>query len=135
MKLTGAAPPRPSLARIANLTRQVLASGEYEGAIWTQGSPQVEETAYWFNLLVDTPKPICGNAAQRLSLSGQRRVGRVGRDQRLAQRVRRGGSGGQSRGEGSDCKLTKHGASSRQKVKARGRWKPGSRGMKASAIE
>jgi hypothetical protein len=33
--------------------------------IWTQGSPQVEESAYWFNLLVDTTLPICGNAAQR----------------------------------------------------------------------
>jgi len=29
------------------------------------GSPQVEESAYWFNLLIDTTLPICGNAAQR----------------------------------------------------------------------
>jgi len=29
------------------------------------GSPQVEESAYWFNLLIDTPLPICGNSAQR----------------------------------------------------------------------
>jgi hypothetical protein len=33
--------------------------------IWTQGSPQIEESAYWFNLLIDTTLPICGNAAQR----------------------------------------------------------------------
>jgi hypothetical protein len=33
--------------------------------IWTQGSPQVEESAYWFNLLIDTALPICCNAAQR----------------------------------------------------------------------
>src|SRR5690606_10354165 len=31
----------------------------------TQGSPQVEETAYWLSLLIDTTLPICGNAAQR----------------------------------------------------------------------
>ena len=33
--------------------------------IWTQGSPDVEDSAYWFNLLIDTDKPICGVAAQR----------------------------------------------------------------------
>jgi L-asparaginase/Glu-tRNA(Gln) amidotransferase subunit D len=37
----------------------------YDGVIWTQGSPQMEESAYWFNLLIDTTKPICGNSAQR----------------------------------------------------------------------
>ena len=40
-------------------------SGKYDGAIWTQGSPRIEETIYWFNLLIDTTLPICGNAAQR----------------------------------------------------------------------
>ena len=58
-------PPRPSLAPLTNAARQILASGKYEGAIFTQGSPQVEETAYWFNLLIDTTVPICGTAAQR----------------------------------------------------------------------
>jgi L-asparaginase len=43
----------------------VLGSGTYAGAIWTQGSPRIEETVYWLNLLVDTPLPICGNASQR----------------------------------------------------------------------
>jgi L-asparaginase len=61
----GASPPRPSLARIANVTRRILASGKYQGAIWTQGSPRIEETIYWFNLVLDTTLPICGNAAQR----------------------------------------------------------------------
>ncbi len=42
-----------------------MSSGKYDGAIFTQGSPAVEETAYWFNLLIDTTLPICGNAAQR----------------------------------------------------------------------
>jgi L-asparaginase len=60
-----ASPPRPSLARATNRVQQILASGKYDGAIWTEGSPRVEETIYWFNLLIDTTVPICGNAAQR----------------------------------------------------------------------
>jgi hypothetical protein len=60
-----ASPPRPALARIANAVQRVLASGKYAGAIWTQGSPRIEETVYWLNLLVDTTLPICGNASQR----------------------------------------------------------------------
>jgi L-asparaginase/Glu-tRNA(Gln) amidotransferase subunit D len=60
-----ASPPRPSLARLTNIVQRVLSSGDYDGAIWTQGSPRIEETLYWFNLLLDTTLPICGNAAQR----------------------------------------------------------------------
>ena len=59
------APPRPALARATNMAQKVMSSGKYDGAIFTQGSPAVEETAYWFNLLIDTTLPICGNAAQR----------------------------------------------------------------------
>jgi hypothetical protein len=59
-------PPKSALARIVNRTRAILASGDYDGAIWTQGSPRIEETLYWFNLLLDTTLPICGNAAQRV---------------------------------------------------------------------
>ncbi len=59
------APARPALAKITNDTQAIAASGMYDGLIWTQGSPQVEETAYWFSLLIDTTLPICGNAAQR----------------------------------------------------------------------
>jgi hypothetical protein len=58
------APPRPALARV-NIAQKVMSSGKYDGAIFTQGSPAVEETAYWLNLLIDTTLPICGNAAQR----------------------------------------------------------------------
>jgi L-asparaginase len=61
----GTAPPLPSLARITNETRRILASRAYDGAIWTQGSPRIEETMYWFNLVLDTTLPVCGNAAQR----------------------------------------------------------------------
>jgi hypothetical protein len=59
------APPRPSLAKATNDMQALVSSGDYDGVIWTQGSPQVEESAYWFNLLIDTTLPICGNAAQR----------------------------------------------------------------------
>ena len=61
----GPAPPRPALARIANAVQRLLATGKYAGAIWTQGSPRIEETVYWLHLLVDTTLPICGNASQR----------------------------------------------------------------------
>jgi L-asparaginase len=61
----GEAPPRPALARLTNAARRVFDSAKYDGAIYTQGSPQIEEVAYWFNLLIDTTIPICGNAAQR----------------------------------------------------------------------
>ena len=57
--------PRPTLARATNAVQQIVASGKYDGAIWTEGSPRIEETIYWFNLLIDTTLPICGNAAQR----------------------------------------------------------------------
>ena len=59
------APPRPALAEIANTVQRILAGGEYIGAIWSQGSPRIEETMYWLQLLLDTTLPVCGNAAQR----------------------------------------------------------------------
>ncbi len=61
----GSQPPRPALARITNRVQAVMDDPAYDGAIWTQGSPNVEETSYWFNLLIDTRKPIACNAAQR----------------------------------------------------------------------
>jgi L-asparaginase len=61
----GQSPPRPALAHLVNYLQRVLSGGQYDGAIWTQGSPRVEETTYWFNLLLDVTVPICGNAAQR----------------------------------------------------------------------
>jgi hypothetical protein len=58
-------PPRPMLAKVTNDMQALVSGNDYDGVIWTQGSPAVEESAYWFNLLIDTTKPICGNAAQR----------------------------------------------------------------------
>ena len=45
--------------------QRALTSGRYAGAIWLEGSPNVEETTYWLNLLIDTPVPVVGNASQR----------------------------------------------------------------------
>lgn len=56
---------RQGLAKSANAATDILNSGKHDGAIWTEGSPNIEDSMYWFNLLVDTTLPICGNAAQR----------------------------------------------------------------------
>lgn len=61
----GMSPPRMTLARITNMAQKILGDGAYDGAIWTQGSPRIEETMYWFNLALDVTVPICGNASQR----------------------------------------------------------------------
>jgi len=66
------------LARTCNSVNRALSSGKYEGAIWLEGSPHLEETMYWLSLLVDTDLPIAGNAAQRthgmLSADGDRNI-------------------------------------------------------------
>ena len=61
----GSRPAAPGVAKATNDMQALASSGDYDGVIWTQGSPQVEESAYWFNLLIDTELPICCNAAQR----------------------------------------------------------------------
>lgn len=58
-------PPMSALARVTNAVQCALASGRYLGAIWLEGSPFVEETTYWLNLLIDTTVPIVGNSSQR----------------------------------------------------------------------
>lgn len=58
-------PPIATLARLTNVVQQALKSGTYAGAIWLEGSPFVEETTYWLNLLIDTTVPIVGNSSQR----------------------------------------------------------------------
>jgi hypothetical protein len=59
----------PTLAALAKLTstvQHVLANGGYVGAQWLEGSPTVEETIYWLNLLIDTKIPIVAHSAQRM---------------------------------------------------------------------
>lgn len=58
-------PPMAALARLTNVVQQALKSGNYAGAIWLEGSPFVEETTYWLNLLIDTTVAIVGNSSQR----------------------------------------------------------------------
>lgn len=62
----GSSASRRHLARATNLVQRALASGDYAGAIWMEGSPSVEDTVYWLGLLIDTPRPLIGNAAQRM---------------------------------------------------------------------
>ncbi|WP_431989733.1 asparaginase domain-containing protein [Streptomyces albogriseolus] len=71
----------PGLAHLARATNQVqavLATGEFAGAQWLEGSPTVDETLYWLGLLIDTTVPLVGHAAQRrhqsLSADGDRNV-------------------------------------------------------------
>ena len=72
------APAMPTLARLTNMVQKAMASGEYQGAIWLEGSPTTEETTYWLGLLIDTTMPIVGNSSQRthgmLSNDGDRNI-------------------------------------------------------------
>jgi hypothetical protein len=56
---------RGRLAIVTNMVQCALDSGTYAGAIWIEGSPSVEESAYWLSLLIDTRVPISCNASQR----------------------------------------------------------------------
>ena len=58
-------PPMAALARVTNVVQRALGSGNYLGAIWLEGSPFIEETIYWLNLLIDSAVPIVGNSSQR----------------------------------------------------------------------
>ena len=58
-------PSRLALARLTNSAATSLRSGNYDGILWLEGSPYVEETTYWLNLLLDTALPLAGVAAQR----------------------------------------------------------------------
>ncbi len=53
------------LAQAVNSVQAAMASGEYAGGIWLEGSPTVEETIYWLSLLIDTDLALAGIAAQR----------------------------------------------------------------------
>jgi hypothetical protein len=72
------APAMPTLARLTNVVQRALASEDYAGAIWLEGSPTTEETTYWLGLLIDTTVPIAGNSSQRthgtLSNDGDRNI-------------------------------------------------------------
>ncbi|MFJ4337081.1 asparaginase domain-containing protein [Streptomyces sp. NPDC088915] len=71
-------PGLAELARATNQVQDVLATGEFAGVQWLEGSPTVDETLYWLGLLIDTKVPLVGHAAQRrhqsLSADGDRNV-------------------------------------------------------------
>ena len=53
------------LAVATNVVRRTLASGSYAGGLWLEASPTLEETLYWFNLVLDIDLPLVGTASQR----------------------------------------------------------------------
>jgi len=57
-------PAMPTLARATNMVQKAMRTGKYAGAIWLEGSPTTEESAYWLDLLIDTTVPISANASQ-----------------------------------------------------------------------
>jgi hypothetical protein len=58
-------PPRSHVARVVNMVQAAMDSGRYAGGVWLEGSPNLEETLMWLNLLIDTTLPLCGNSSQR----------------------------------------------------------------------
>jgi len=58
-------PTVANLAKLTNRVQRAMDTGQYAGGIWLEGSPSVEETTYWLNLLIDTTVPLVGNSAQR----------------------------------------------------------------------
>jgi hypothetical protein len=58
-------PSPQALARVTNLVRQTLATGEFVGMVWLEGSPTVEETLYWLSIVAGSDLPMAGVAAQR----------------------------------------------------------------------
>jgi L-asparaginase/Glu-tRNA(Gln) amidotransferase subunit D len=53
------------LATATNVVREAMRSGRYAGGIWLEASPTLEETLYWFNLVLDVDLPLVGCASQR----------------------------------------------------------------------
>jgi hypothetical protein len=58
-------PGLSTIAEAVNMVQEAMASGDYVGGLWLEGSPTVEETIYFLGLLIDTDKPLVGVAAQR----------------------------------------------------------------------
>ena len=67
-----------ALARATNIVATTMATGEYTGGQWLEGSPTTEESMYWLNLLIDTTVPLVGHSAQRphqsVSADGDRNI-------------------------------------------------------------
>ncbi len=74
----GKFPPNTAMARAVNIVQRTIDSGRYDGFIWLEGSPHLEETLYWLSLTADTPLPFAGVSSQRphgaLSNDGDRNL-------------------------------------------------------------
>ncbi len=74
----GRSPTTGHLSRLTNVVQRAMATGTYDGGIYLEGSPSIEETIYWLNLLIDTTVPIVANSAQRphgtISADGDRNI-------------------------------------------------------------
>ena len=72
------APDYRDLAKASNSVQKAFNTGQYDGAIWLEATPYVEETLYWLNIVVDTTNPIVGTVAHRmlrdLSADGPRNI-------------------------------------------------------------
>ena len=70
--------PNAAMARAVNVVQATIDSGRYDGFIWLEGSPHVEETLYWLSLVLDTDLPFAGISSQRahgtLSNDGDRNI-------------------------------------------------------------
>jgi L-asparaginase/Glu-tRNA(Gln) amidotransferase subunit D len=53
------------LATATNLVREAMRSERYAGGIWLEASPTIEESLYWFSLVLDVDLPLVGCASQR----------------------------------------------------------------------
>lgn len=72
-------PPRRALAEVTNEVSKAMRSGAYQAGLWLDGSPAIEETLYWLNLLLDTDVPLVGCASTEwphgcLGASGDRNL-------------------------------------------------------------
>ena len=71
-------PGLSTLAEATNMIQAAIATGDYRGGLWLEGSPTVEESIYWFSLVIDTDKLLVGLGAQRthtqLSQDGGRNI-------------------------------------------------------------
>ncbi|MDX2376749.1 asparaginase domain-containing protein [Microbacterium sp. LRZ72] len=72
------APAMATLARLTNTVQSTLDAGDHDAAMWLEDSANIEETAYWLNLLIDTRVPVACVASQRphgaLSNDGDRNL-------------------------------------------------------------
>ncbi|MFA5265127.1 MAG: hypothetical protein WC378_14995 [Opitutaceae bacterium] len=58
-------PGRAMLAKITNDVQSAMDTGIYRGGLWLEGSPRIEDTIYWFNLVIDTDAMLVGIIANR----------------------------------------------------------------------